>query len=85
MKKTEQLHNIIELNNGYLFSSEAEASGISRTYISKYIKENNMEKVAKGIYVTEDTWPDDLFVLQRLYSGIIYSGETALYLRNANE
>lgn len=80
MKKTDQLHNMIELNNGYLFSSEAEALGISRTYISKYIKENSMEKVARGIYVTEDTWPDDLFVLQRTYSDIIYSGETALYL-----
>lgn len=80
MKKTDQLHNMIESNNGYLFSSEAEALGISRTYISKYIKENNMEKVAKGIYVTEDTWTDDLFVLQRTYSDLIYSGETALYL-----
>lgn len=80
MKKTDQLHNMIELNNGYLFSSEAETLRISRTYIAKYIKENNMEKVAKGIYVTEDTWPDDLFVIQRTYSDIIYSGETALYL-----
>lgn len=80
MKKTDQLHNLIESNNGYLFSLEAAALGISRTYISKYIKENNMEKVARGIYVTEDTWPDDLFVLQRTYSDIIYSGETALYL-----
>lgn len=66
-EKTNQIKKSIELNNGYLFSSEIESLGISRSYISEYIKNNNMEKVAKGIYVTEDTWIDDLFVLQKKY------------------
>lgn len=80
MTKTEQLKSMIELNNGYLFVSEAEAIGISRTYIMKYVKQNQMERVAKGIYVADDVWPDDLFVLQKTYASVIYCGETALYL-----
>ena len=80
MTKTKQIRTMIELNNGYLFTSEIEAAGISRTYLAKFVKENNMEKVAKGIYVSEDTYPDELFVLQKCNPKIIFSGETALYL-----
>lgn len=80
MKKFDQITKNIEKNNGYLFCSEIESLGISRTYISEYIKANNMEKVAKGIYITNDTWPDELFILQKKYPDIIYYGETALYL-----
>lgn len=82
MSKQEIIYNMIEKNNGYLFSAEAENEGISRTYIAEYVKKNNMERVAKGIYISEETWVDELFVLQRTYSDIIFSGETALYLHN---
>ena len=39
-----------------------------------------MEKVAHGIYILDNVWPDELFVLQQRNKNIIYSGETALYL-----
>lgn len=39
-----------------------------------------MEKVAHGIYILDDVWSDELFVLQERNKSIIYSGETALYL-----
>ena len=80
MTKTEQICKMLELNNGYLFTSEIETAGISRTYLAKFVNDNNMEKVARGIYVSEDTYPDELFVLQKCNPKIIFSGETALYL-----
>ena len=45
-----------------------------------YVKEHGMEKVAQGIYVTDDVWPDELFILQAKSPSVIFSGETALYL-----
>lgn len=72
--------NIIEKKHGYLITSEAVEQGASKPTISKYIKTHNMEKVAHGIYILDDIWPDELFVLQTRNSAIIYSGETALYL-----
>lgn len=72
--------NIIEKKHGYLITSEAVEQGVSKPTISKYIKTHNMEKVAHGIYILDDIWPDELFVLQTRNSAIIYSGETALYL-----
>lgn len=80
MTKTEQLYELLKRNNGYIFTSEVVSQGISRTYLAEFVKNNHLEKVAKGIYISEDTWEDELFILQRQYSNIIFSGETALYL-----
>lgn len=80
MNKTEYMNKLIDDNNGYLITSEATNYGISKTYISYFIKQHQMEKVAQGIYILDDVWPDELFILQQRNKMIIYSGETALYL-----
>ena len=53
---------------------------ISRTFLSQYVKEKEMERVAKGIYIADDVWPDELYIMQARNSAVIFSGETALYL-----
>lgn len=80
MNKYEKLNELLQKGNGYLFTSEVEKNEISRTYMAKFVKDNNLEKVAKGIYISEDTWEDELYILQIRYPKIIFSGETALYL-----
>ena len=81
MNKKMVLEQLIEENNGYLITSMAtEKCDVSRTFLSKYIKENEMEKVAKGVYITDDVWPDELFIMQTRNAAAIFSGETALYL-----
>lgn len=80
MSKYEKIDELLKQNNGYLFTSEVEQNGISRTYLAKYVKDNGLEKVAKGIYISPDTWEDELFILQSKYSKVVFSGETALYL-----
>ena len=60
MTKTDIIKKSIEQNNGYLFMSKLEDLGISRTYILRYVKDNGLERVAKGIYITGETWPDTL-------------------------
>lgn len=80
MTKTEQLIKMCKKNKGYLFTSEVMKAGISRTYLAKFVKENNMERVAQGIYICEDTWLDELYILQKRYEAIVYTGMTALYL-----
>ncbi|MBP3460057.1 MAG: type IV toxin-antitoxin system AbiEi family antitoxin domain-containing protein [Lachnospiraceae bacterium] len=80
MNKYEQMSNLLQENNGYLFTAQVEKEGISRTYLAKFVRENNLEKVAKGIYISQDTWADELYILQVCNPKIIYSGETALYL-----
>ena len=80
MKKYDQMRDLLKRNNGYLFTAQVGKLGISRTYLAKFVHENNLEKVAKGIYISPDTWSDELYILQTCNPRIVYSGETALYL-----
>ena len=80
MTKRMILEQLVKKNHGYLLTSLAEKNQISRTYVLEYVKEHAMEKVARGIYITDDVWPDELFILQTKNPTVIFSGETALYL-----
>lgn len=84
MKKN-KIEQLIEEDKGYLITSKAVDAGISKMSISKYVKDHNMEKVAHGIYILDDVWPDELFILQERNKNIIYSGETALYLHGLTD
>ena len=44
-----------------------------------------MEKVSRGLYIMDDVWLDELFILQQRNGAIIYSGETALYLHGLTD
>ena len=57
----------------------------SKTYLSKYVKENGYERVAHGIYAAPDIWPDELYLLQKMNPKIIFSGETALYIHGLTD
>lgn len=85
MATSDILDALIEKDNGYLITSKAVESGVSKPSVSKYIREHGMEKVAHGIYILEDVWLDELFVLQARNKNIIYSGETALYLHGLTD
>ncbi len=76
-----QYELIDKLNkDGYLFASDVVSAGISRTCLASYVKDKLYERVANGVYVSPETFPDELFILNRAYPKIIFSGETALYL-----
>lgn len=85
MTKKEKIEKFIEKYNGYLITSLVCNEDISKTYVAKYIKEHGLEKISRGLYITDDVWLDELFVLQQRNSAVIYSGETALYLHGLTD
>ena len=64
MTKFELLEEILKNNNGFIKTSEAVEHNVSRTYLLEFVKINELIKVANGLYMSQDTWPDDLFVIQ---------------------
>lgn len=80
MTKFEFLDQLLDHNNGYIKTSDAEKNNISRTYFLDYVNERKLIKTAHGLYMTEDTWQDDMYVIQVRYPKVIFSHETAAYL-----
>lgn len=80
MKKSELLDRLMQENNGYLKTADAFNAGISRTYIGEYIHRNGLERVAHGLYMSQDAWIDGMYAIQVRYPSAVFSHETALYL-----
>ena len=49
MSTSDILELLIEKDNGYLITSKVVESGVSKSSVSKYVREHDMEKVAHGI------------------------------------
>ncbi len=71
---------IMKEHNGFLQRSKAEENGISPSMFSRYVLSNGLEKVSPGVYASVDSVVDDMFILQKRYPKIIFSGMSALYL-----
>lgn len=66
--------------NGYLTTKEVTNNNIPRTYLTKLIKENKIERVSHGVYIKKNILVDEFVVLQSKSKYAIYSNTTALYL-----
>ena len=82
MTSAEKLNKLLQKNNGYLKTSDAVAAGVSRTVLGDFVRKYGLERVAHGLYMSQDAWEDELNVIQVRYPEAVFSHETALYLLN---
>ena len=79
------LDTILQNNKGFIKASDAIQAGISKTYFGEYAKKRGLERMAHGLYMSQETWEDGMYVIQTRYPKLIFSHETALYLLNHAE
>jgi len=85
MTKFDTLDSLLQSNKGFIRTAEVEANGVSRVYFGQYIKERNLERAAHGLYMSQDAWDDEMYVIQVRYQTAVFSHETASYLLNLAE
>ena len=85
MSKFDELDRLVEEGNGYLQTAQVLKSNISKPTLADYVSKRNMERVAQGVYLARDAWPDELYQLYLSNRRIIFSHETALLLHGLTE
>lgn len=80
-----KLDQLAEKHGGFLRTADAEAQGINRPMLAKYVAEKEYERVARGIYMGPDTWADDYYILQLRYPKLIFSHLSALRLHDLTD
>lgn len=80
MKQTEKVMRFAQQNNGIITTSQLRELGVGRWVLKTLEKLDKIYFVQRGVYVTENGYADDFFLLQERYPKGIYSHETALYL-----
>lgn len=80
-----QLDALLAEQDGMLQTSQAVARGIVKPIFYEYIKERKLEQVAHGIYVSEDTWIDAMFLLHLRCGQAVFSHESALFFHDLTD
>jgi predicted transcriptional regulator of viral defense system len=80
-----KLERLIEDRDGLILTKEVVAAGVPRQYLNIFVRENRLERVAHGVYLTPDTFDDEMYRLQARNQRTIFSHETALYLHDLTD
>ena len=79
------IKQIMEVNNGIISSRMIEPLKISRQYLSELEKNNEIERAARGIYISPDVFEDCFYFFQSKYKKAIFSHMNALYFYGMTE
>lgn len=85
MKYREQLDKLIIERKGLIITKEVENAGIPRHYLTIFTRENKLDRVSQGVYLTPDALDDEMFRLQARSERAIFSHETALYVHGLTD
>ena len=81
----EQLVTLAANSNGVLKTTDALAAGVSKFVLSRFISENQYEKVYHGIYLAPDAWRDDAYLTQLRCPQVVYSHDSALFYHDLTD
>lgn len=85
MDYRELLEELINNNDGLVLTKDVVNAGIPRQYLTIFTKEDKLERVAQGVYLTPGTLDDEMYRVQAKNQRVIFSHETALYLHDLTD
>ncbi len=66
-------------NHDYITLKIARESGISKFKFYKFVRENKLEEVCRGVYSTESVWIDEMYILHKRCPNAVFSYDEAFY------
>ncbi len=70
---------------GLITSEDVTNHGIHRSTLSRMVKNGDLIKIERGIYLLAEEWVDEFSITQVRYKRGIYSHNTSLYLQGYSE
>jgi len=64
---------------GYITPRLAGQHGFSKFQFYKFVQENELEQVSRGIYTAKDEWADELYIIHKRCPIGIFSHDEAIY------
>ncbi len=76
----EKIEELLQAEDGMLTTAQVTEAGLHRSVIKKLVDDGQIYRYSRGLYVREDAWEDDFYVLQCRYPRGVFSHDTALFL-----
>lgn len=85
MKNYEDVKTYVNNHNGMITAKEFKDNNINFFFINKLIEDDIIERVSRGIYNKTEDFEDEYYIIQKKYSKIIFSYNTALFFLGKTE
>lgn len=86
MEKQELLQKLLANNHSEIITTKQVSDvGLHRSVLSQLVKEKELVRVSRGVYMKPTVWEDEMYLLQYRYKKGIFSCETALYLHGMSD
>ena len=72
-------------NDDYLTPEKARRKGVSKYGFYKFIRENELERIARGVYSKEDVLVDDLYLISQRCHKAVFSHDEAFYYHGLSD
>lgn len=80
----DEMKILIQKNN-YITPEIAKKNGISIYKFYKYVRENGLEAVSRGIYPVSSDWIDELYVLHQRCPNAVFSHDESFYYHGLSD
>lgn len=81
----ERIRTILKDQGGILFTADLGQFQIPRVYLSMLERNEEIERVERGVYKSPDIIEDEMFIFQARYKLSVFSHEMALYLHDLTD
>jgi predicted transcriptional regulator of viral defense system len=85
MDAFEKVYALLKQRGGYLTSKDAKENDVTNKTLQRMAEHSLIERVAHGLYVGADIFPDPFFVAQYRCPKGVFSHETALFLHDLSD
>ena len=85
MTQFEKIDLLMSEYGGTIQTFQVINNGISKSVFYEYVKERGLEQAAHGVYVSQDTWTDAMYILHLRCRQAVFSHETALFFHDLTD
>lgn len=79
------IEKLIMQANGIITTEQVTSAGLHRSVLAQLVEQGQLYRVSRGVYMKNEAWEDEMYLLQRRYSKGVFSHETALYLHSMTD
>ena len=82
MTNYQKIEELLNKNKGYVSLEDIRLNHIPSSLFTKFKKENNLVKIARGFYAKKERLVDDYLVFEYVYPKVVFSLRSALFIHN---
>ena len=85
MTQFELMDKILTDGQGSIRMAQIKDTGISKPVFYDFVSTRKLEKVGPGIYMSQDAWRDEMYLIHLRYSQAVFSHESALFFHDRSD